>query len=134
MKNQRPSLISKDSLGLHAAADKKRLSPALALKTWEFSPRPIPFIKQLTSSRLPTPIPGSWVFGKGAGSPPGTEMGPAPEGQGLLHKGLHDHKQLSMETGPWGRHSSQTAAGTGLPSRLNSGVQAGQKGRRSAFN
>ena len=74
----------------------------------------------------PTPIPGSWVSGKGAGSPPGTETGPAPEGQGLLHKGLHDHKQLSMD--------SQIAAGTGLPSRLSSGVQAGQKGHRSAFN
>ena len=61
MKNQRPSLFSKDSLGLHAAGGKKRPSPALALKTREFSLRPIPFIKQLTSSRLPPPpsqVPG----------------------------------------------------------------------------
>lgn len=95
-------------------ASEKQPSPALAPKTWEFSPRPIPFIKQVTSSRLPTPIPGSWVSGKGAGSPPGTETGLAREGQGLLHKGLHDHKQLSMETGPrgipdccWHRSSQQ---------------------------
>ena len=115
-------------------ASEKRPSPALAPKTWEFSPCPIPFIKQVTSSRLPTLIPGSWVSGKGTGSPPGTETGPAQEGHGLLHKGLHDHKQLSMETGPQGRHSSQTAAGTGLPSRLSSGVQAGWKGHHSAFN
>lgn len=78
MKNQRPSLFSKDSLGLHAAGGKKRPSPALALKTREFSLRPIPFIKQLTSSRLPHPHPRFLGFWKGRRQPPRYRDGPSP--------------------------------------------------------